>query len=101
MTEISDDGRFEWDSEKRKTNIQKHGIDFIKILPAFDDPHFIERFDYKHSIEEERYFGLGMIGVVLIFAISYTEDKRIRIISARLANKKEENIYDEHIKRIY
>ena len=101
MTEISDDKRFEWDSEKNEKNRIKHGLSFEQILPVFDDPFFLERYDSAHSSEkEDRYFGLGCLQAVLVVATSYTENKRIRIISARLASPKEEEIYNEYCKNI-
>ena len=101
MTEISEDNRFEWDSDKNEKNIAKHGLSFEQILPVFDDPYFLERYDSAHSsIDEERYFGLGCVQGVVVVAASYTETKRIRIISARLASPKEEEVYNEYCKNI-
>lgn len=101
MTEISSDGRFEWDSGKNAVNKMKHGLSFEQILPVFDDPFFLERYDKEHSTEnEDRYFGLGCIQGILIVASSYTEKSRIRIISARLASPKEEEVYNEYCKNI-
>ncbi|MGI5173270.1 BrnT family toxin [Treponema sp. OMZ 840] len=101
MTKISDDGRFEWDTDKNKQNIKRHGLSFEQILSVFDDPFFLERYDKEHSSEtEERYFGLGCITGIVVIAASYTETKRIRIISARLASPKEEEIYNEYCKHI-
>ncbi len=101
MTQISDDNRFEWDSDKNEKNKIKHGLSFEQILPVFDDPFFFERYDKEHSSsEEDRYFGIGCIQGVVIVATAYTEKTRIRIISARLASPKEEEIYNEYCKNI-
>jgi len=101
MTEISDDNRFEWDSEKNRTNVIKHGLSFEQILEIFDDPFFLERYDSEHSsYKEDRYFGLGCVQGLVVVATVYTEKKRIRIISARLASPKEEEIYNEYRKEI-
>lgn len=101
MTEISEDNRFEWDSVKNEKNKVNHGLSFEQILPVFDDPYFLERYDSEHSSDgEDRYFGLGCMQGVIIVAASYTENKRIRIISARLASPKEEEVYNEYCKNI-
>ena len=101
MTEISEDNRFEWDSDKNEINKTKHGISFEQILPVFDDPYFLERYDSEHSsMDEVRYFGLGCVNGIIVVATSYTERKRIRIISARLASSKEEEVYNEYCKNI-
>lgn len=100
MTIISDDNRFEWDSNKNEKNKIKHGLSFEQILPIFDDPFFLERYDKEHSFEDEdRFFGLGSVHGIVVVAASYTENLRIRIISARLASPKEEEVYYEFCKK--
>jgi len=101
MTEISDDNRFEWDSNKNEKNRIKHGLAFEQILSVFDDPFFLERYDVEHSSEgEDRYFGLGCVQGVVVLATSYMVNGRVRIISARLASPKEEEVYNEYCKNI-
>ena len=101
MTVISPDNRFEWDSEKNELNRRKHGLSFEEILPVFDDPFFLERYDYLHSdSEEDRMFGIGNVNGVAIVATAFTERQRIRIISARLASPAEEKVYYEYCKRL-
>jgi hypothetical protein len=83
------DTYFEWDTEKEEINIKKHGIDFDIAKHVFLDSHRIELYDEEHSsIDEERYITIGMVGKVL--TVVYTErGNAIRIISARLATRKE------------
>ena len=80
---------FEWDEEKRKSNLQKHGFDFADVEQIFNSEHFTisdERFDYG----EIRYVTLGFINARIIYiAYSETEDVRI-IITARKATKNEQ-----------
>ena len=100
MTIISDDNRFEWDSDKNKKNKVKHGLSFEQILPIFDDPFFLEVYDKEHSLEnEDRFFGLGSVNGIVVVAASYTEKMRTRIISARLGSSKEKEFYDEFCKK--
>ena len=55
MTVISQDGRFEWGSEKDELNIKNHGFSFSEILEVFDDPYLLTKFDDKNSsLEEDR-----------------------------------------------
>ena len=50
----------------------------------FDDPYYIEMYDFEHSVEEDRYIAIGKVGDVLF--VVFTERKEtIRLISARLA----------------
>ena len=77
---------FEWDEDKNKINLEKHGIDFETAILVFNDMQRIEIFDLEHSVEEDRYNTIGMVYDVLF--VVYTERKdNIRLISARLATK--------------
>lgn len=51
---------FEWDEEKRQSNIQKHGIDFDKIKPVFDK-QTVEWVDNRKDYGETRFNLLGEI----------------------------------------
>ena len=92
---------FEWDDDKEKCNLLKHGIDFQTAKMVFADPNRIERYDELHSTEDEdRFITIGMInGVYIVIALVYTErDEVIRIISSRRATEKERREYHEHCK---
>ena len=85
---------FEWDDEKAAINLKKHGVSFQTAALVFYDENRIEMYDSEHSPEEDRYNTIGMVEDVLF--VVYTERKdRLRIISARLANKKERSMYYE------
>jgi uncharacterized protein len=88
---------FEWDEDKRLSNVGKHGLDFIEINIVFEGETvtiFDDRFDYG----ENRFVTFGLLdGRVL--AIGHTEtDTVIRIISVRKATKNEEINYYREIK---
>ncbi len=84
--------KFEWDEEKNRKNVERHGIGFEEALGVFFDEHRIERFDFEHSWDEDRWQVLGMVGDILF--VVYTErGENIRLISARKATEKEEKIY--------
>lgn len=87
--------QIEWDESKRKTNIRKHGIDFIDAAKIFEgDIVSIE--DTRYNYGETRYLTLGLLnGMVIVVVHTETEDV-IRIISARKASKYEEiNFYTQ------
>lgn len=50
---------FEYDEEKNKINIQKHGISFKNAARVFFDFDRIEFYDDEHSEDEERYDTVG------------------------------------------
>lgn len=83
--------KFEWDPAKAASNLRKHGISFEAAQGAFADWNAIERID--DDPDESRFVRLGMAGGDVLFVI-YTERKNtIRIISARKATKREQEIY--------
>ena len=85
--------KFEWDEEKNTTNKKKHNISFETASHVFDDPNYIEMYDFEHSLpEEDRYIAIGKVGEVLF--VVFTERKQaIRLISARLATDTERRLY--------
>ena len=84
---------FEWDPDKEAANLQKHGISFTQAAAAFRDPFAVDWIDDREDYGEERVVLLGMTdGSVLL--VVYTErGSRIRIISARRADRYEQEIY--------
>lgn len=87
--------QFEWDDEKEMLNIQKHGLDFSTAALVFGDDNRIEKYDDLHSDTEDRYITIGLIkGIAVVVMVVYTErNKSTRIISARLATKREQEAY--------
>lgn len=53
--------RFEYDEEKNRKNIQKHGISFKSAARVFFDYDRIEMFDEEHSYDEYRFDTIGDI----------------------------------------
>ncbi len=49
----------EWDDNKNRINIRKHGISFETAALVFADEERIEYYDKLHSQEEDRYIVLG------------------------------------------
>ncbi len=84
---------FEWDENKNEINKRKHGISFETAKFVFEDENMAEVVDFAHStLEETRYLAIGMVNNIL--TVVFTErGEATRIISARRANKKEENLY--------
>lgn len=83
---------FEWDDEKNSINIRKHKISFETAAHVFDDPEYIEMFDFEHSDVEERYIAIGKVGDIL-FVVFTERGVNIRLISARLATETERRLY--------
>ena len=85
--------KFEWDWEKEQINIRKHGIDFEIASHVFLDKHRVEYYDESHSaVNEDRYITIGSVGEIIMVVYTEREDA-LRIISARLATKRERERY--------
>ncbi|MBQ3712842.1 MAG: BrnT family toxin [Spirochaetia bacterium] len=83
--------------------MKNHGYSFKEVESVFDDPFFVEFYDKAHSsLRQTRFFGLGSIGIkCLVLQVSYTENERIHIITARDATPKERNVYYEKLREIH
>jgi hypothetical protein len=87
---------FEWDAEKARQNVDKHGISFEEAVTAFGDPLSLTVSDPDHSDSEERQLLLGMSRRSRLVVVAFTErGDRLRIITARLASRREKRKYEE------
>ena len=50
---------FEWDEDKAKGNLKKHGVSFEEASSIFGDPLALTIPDPLHSEEEDRFVTLG------------------------------------------
>jgi len=84
---------FEWDNDKAVINWRVHGVEFHHAIRAFRDPFAVERIDAREDYGEERINLVGMCDGVLIH-VTYTErGERLRLISARRAERHEQDDY--------
>lgn len=81
--------KLEWDRRKQHENLCKHGVEFADAVAVLEDPGAITVEDTEH--DEQRFVTLGMdaIGRVLVVVYSYPGPDRVRIISARKADRTE------------
>jgi uncharacterized protein len=87
---------FEWNPEKAAINLEKHDISFPEASAVFEDALSVTFPDPDHSIGEERYVIIGMSNLERLLIVSHTDrENRIRIISARSANRQEKRFYEE------
>ena len=87
---------FEWDENKNRANIQKHGISFNEAITVFSDENALVIPDEAHSGAEDRFVILGLSkgARLLVVCHCYREsDTVIRLISARKATKHESDQY--------
>ena len=97
---------FECDPKKAALNRKKHGIGFELAALVLADPdgdqYHIEDTDDEHSIGEDRFvtFGSNPADRSIVLRISWTDRSKgktriTRIISARLATKRERKWYGD------
>ena len=90
--------QYEWDENKCRNNIEKHGVDFADAPEIFLSPMLVLP-DERRTYGEPRFIGIGVIqGRTMV--IVYTERKgtKVRIISLRKANKREQTKFKKEIK---
>ena len=93
MAELS----FEWDEEKNAANIKNHGIDFLDAALIFENST-IEVIDDRAVYEELRFIALGLSGETVLHVVyTWRSESRIRIISARRANRHDAEKYYREI----
>jgi len=90
---------FEWDPEKARRNIAKHGVSFTLAEEVWDDPlHLLVP---ERVIDgEQRWLAIGSVGEVALLVVVHTYRARegyeiVRIISARRATKYERRSYED------
>jgi hypothetical protein len=84
---------FEWDPAKAAANLRRHKVPFIKAIEVFNDPMRLERPDESEDYGEDRWIVLGCVEERVLFVV-YTQRRiRIRLISARKANRDEQRKY--------
>lgn len=85
---------YQWDPNKAKSNLKKHGVRFADAVSVFEDENAITIEDEHES--ENRFITIGRDILVRILVVVYTfRGHIIRIISARKATARERKIYEE------
>jgi uncharacterized protein len=90
---------FEWDDEKAKSNITKHGVSFDLAKRIWDDPLIYVGLDDVVN-GEQRWRAVGSVGAIMLLVVIHTypdksNEERIRIVSARQATRHERKNYEQ------
>jgi len=87
--------KFEWDENKAKSNLRKHGVSFSEAATVFSDTFSAGFSDPDHSIAENRWIVIGRSDSGRLIVVCYAERSgAIRIISTRKATKREIRNYE-------
>jgi uncharacterized DUF497 family protein len=88
---------FEWDSDKARTNLEKHGVSFETATRVWDDPLHEIYFDRVEN-GESRWHAMGCVDRVVVLLVVHThpglDEDIIRIVSARRATPRERRRYE-------
>ena len=85
---------FEWDQDKSDACFIARGFDFAYVLRAFMDADRLIHKDTRWDYGEDRYQMLGAIGGRVFFVAYTIRGTVLRIISARKANQREVDDYE-------
>ncbi len=88
---------FEWDEGNSEKSNAKHGISSSEAEEVFFDERFLSLgLQIDPKAEETRYGIIGTTWGLKILFVSFTvRASKIRVISARKANKRERRIYEK------
>ena len=93
--------RFEWNLAKNAANITKHGLSFDDATGLFSShTDYLEIYDADHSLTEDRFIAIGPAhGELVVVIYTEPEEEVIRIISARIATRRERLLYWRHMEQ--
>jgi uncharacterized DUF497 family protein len=87
---------FEWDDVKSESNERKHGVPFTEAMTVFGDPLSVTGYDPRHADDEARFLTMGTSVDGRLLVVSHTDRcDTVRIISARLATRRERKDYED------
>jgi uncharacterized DUF497 family protein len=85
---------FEWDDDKARVNVAKHGVTFEEAAEVFFDPFY--QIGDASTDDEPRDFIIGYsVSVRLLLAVYTERGERFRLISARPATRSERKLYEQ------
>jgi uncharacterized DUF497 family protein len=88
--------QFTWDPQKAARNLRKHKVGLPEAATAFADPLSLTIPDPDHSVGEARFILIGQSERRRLVVVAHVErGDLIRIISARLATRRERKTYEE------
>jgi len=86
------EGDFEWDDEKARSNLEKHGVSFAEAATVFADPAAVY-LDDGSGTDRMVVVGTSLRDRVL-YVVHVERARRDRIISARPASRLERDVYE-------
>ena len=82
--------KLEWDENKRRSNLEKHGFDFLDARLVLQDNHLLKQTSYS---SEQRWLAVGLLEEIEVTIIYTKRQDKIRIISMRRSRYEERRAY--------
>ena len=89
---------FEWDHEKNKANILKHGVDFIDAMLIFET-FVLSAVDRRHDYGEQRVRSIGIVDDDCFVVVHTQRGSSVRLISAWKGGTDERELYRAYVFR--
>lgn len=84
---------FQWDEQKRLSNLDKHGLDFLDVWAVFEERHLIV--PSSHGGDEERLLAIGVLEGRFVTVVYTLRGETVRVISFRRARHEERRKYED------
>lgn len=90
---------FQWDDDKARTNLSKHGITFLEATKVWDDP--LHELILDRVVDgEERWWAIGRVASTGMLVVVHMhpdpdDENLVRLISARRASRHEQKRFED------
>jgi uncharacterized DUF497 family protein len=89
---------FDWDDGNSRKSSDRHAVSPVEAEQIFADERVLISADERHSENQARHHALGTTPAGRVLLVTFTirhNGTKLRIISARAANRKERALYEE------
>jgi uncharacterized DUF497 family protein len=96
MPDLSQIVGFDWDDGNSLKSADKHAVSQAEAEQVFTDPALLVADDLKHGQDEARHHAMGTTADGRLLHVTFTlreKGTKIRVIFARVANRKERGRY--------
>jgi uncharacterized protein len=90
--------KIEYDPSKRQDTLERRGLDFESIIEVFEG-FYLVREDDRKDYGEIRYVMLGALADKLVVCVWTLRGNAVRVISMRIADEEEREIYRRELER--
>ena len=84
-----------WDPEKRQTNLEKHGLDFIDAVAVLDSPYRLDVQSVRNQELRTQSFAYVFDVLAVLSVVHISRENQMRIISFRPASELERTAYHD------